>query len=93
MLEGLPATESSQQVSRGFWDAAAELPAYGSLQSGESGRGQRLVCERLWGAAGTPAQSHLGPVAAFLDPAPLMGPVNRVTITSALDRACRHEGR
>lgn len=59
----------------------------------ESGRGQRLVCERLWGAAGAPAQSHLGPVAAFLDPAPLMGLVNRVTITSASDRACRHEGR
>lgn len=60
----------------------------------ESGRGQRLVCERLWGAAGAPAQGHLGPVATFLAPAPLMGPpVNTVTITSALDRACRHEGR
>ena len=44
--------------------------------------------------AGAPAQGHLEPVAALLAPAPLMGPpMNRVTITSASDRTCRHEGR
>ena len=46
VLEGLPATKSSQQVSRGFWDSAAELPAYGSLQSGQWVRQGTETCVR-----------------------------------------------